>query len=190
MEFVLFDIGGVLCDVEPKRAEAVWSSLQHGNESIMTLMDSSGAKPRGDVGALDAQGMASCLSDYIGTNVSEQELRTVWGAMVQWRPFVKELTAALNVPYGVLSTIDPIHSDSLGDLEGASPIVYSWKIGVAKPHKEAFMKAIAACPCEPKEILYLDDLEENVAEANRCGMVAVQVKDEREIRRALGTMLR
>ena len=158
MEFVLFDIGGVLCDVEPQRAEAAWSKIRPGSGSIMELMDSSGAKPRGDVGKLDALGMASCLSDHMGSAVTEEELRGVWGAMVQWRPFVNTLTAALKVPFGVLSTIDPIHSAALGDLKGASPIVYSWRIGITKPHRKAFTKAIAACPCEANRILYLDDL--------------------------------
>ena len=189
MDFVLFDLGGVLCDVEPFRAQAAWVEAGIREGAIMELMDTSRAKPLGDVGKLDAAGMARKLSASIGENVSEEVLRHVWGSMVRWRTFVPELTAGLTVPYGVLSTIDPIHSDALGPLDGAHPLVYSWEIEVAKPDRRAFEIAIERCAYPSQAILYLDDRLENVSQAQSCGMRALQVTNEDEIRRALGSLL-
>ena len=186
LEFVLFDLGGVLCDVRPARAQSAWENLYPAGGSIVDAMARSGSKPQGDVGALDPQGMADVLSAYLQQQVSEKELRKVWGSMVSWRPFVPSLIDLLRLPYGVLSTIDPIHSDALGLLAGADPVVYSWKIGVTKPFKKAFELALARCPVPPEQVLYVDDLTENVEQARRCGMVAHQVTCEDEILAVLG----
>jgi glucose-1-phosphatase len=185
MDFVLFDLGGVLCNVEPQLAEDAWARAGLGSASIVELMNQSLAKPQGDVGGLDIGGMAKSLGDTIGTHVPDELLIQVWGAMVSWRPFVAELVQRLTVPYGVLSTIDPIHSLALGPLSGAMPLVYSWEIGVAKPHSDAFLKAIAKCPVAAERILYLDDLQENVDEAKRCGLNAYTVTEEADIVRHL-----
>jgi HAD superfamily hydrolase (TIGR01509 family) len=185
IDFVLFDLGGVLCSVQPHLAEEAWERAGQGKGSIMELMHRSNAKPLGDVGELDIQGMARVLGEAMACSVSEALLTDVWGAMVSWRPFVPDLLERLTVPYGVLSTIDPIHSFALGPLPGAEPLVYSWDIGVTKPHPDAFLKAIDRCPVKPRRILYLDDLEENVTEARRCGLNAYCVTEEVDILRVL-----
>lgn len=185
MDFVLFDLGGVLCDVEHERSEDAWHRLHPGKPSIVESMHDSLAKPQADVGLLTAAGMAKRLTEHTGFQVTEAELRQVWGDMVRWRPFVPSLRARLNVPFGVLSTIDPIHSDRLGPLQGADPLVYSWEIGVAKPDLRAFKSALTRIPVRPGRVLYLDDLEENVRAATRCGMSAVRVTQESEIEEAL-----
>jgi len=188
--FVLFDLGGVLCDVEPIRAEAVWATAGLAPGSIVELMDQSGAKPGGDVGRFDAGGMARALSAHLGVEVSLDLLHEVWGAMVSWRPFVDPMLSRLRVPYGVLSTIDPIHSSALGRLKGASPVVFSWEIGVVKPHREAFLRTLARCNSNPGYILYLEARTENVDQARACGMQAQQVTCAQEVLGALRPFMR
>ena len=96
MDFVLFDLGGVLCDVEPERAERAWRGVsKDASQSIIALMDESGAKPGGDVGRYDADAMADVLSAHLGWTVSKHTLQGVWGAMVSWRTFVAGLLPRL-----------------------------------------------------------------------------------------------
>ena len=189
IEFVLFDIGGVLADVLPDRSEERWRSYGFTG-SIMGAMYASGAKGRGDVGHLDPRGMASALSDHLGAEVSLEVLKDVWGAMVSWRPFVLELLGRVVVPYGVLSTIDPIHSEALGPLPGADPIVYSWDIGVTKPEAAAFVVALERAPVSAKSILYVDDRRENVEAADAVGLHATLVDDQATLEAALLALLK
>ena len=187
---MLFDLGGVLADVRPERAAARWEALGYPPDRFDAAFVGSGAKPEGDLGLLDAEGMRRRVEGVVGRAVPSAALREVWGAMVIWRPWVPALIARVTVPYGVLSTIDPVHAAALGPLVGADPIVYSCEIGAVKPDPRAFEAAIARCPVPAEAIRYVDDRADNVAEALRAGLQAVQVVDLPSLEVALADLLR
>ena len=188
--FVLFDLGGVLVDVDQERAEAKWREEGHDPDLFHAAIFESGAKPLGDLGHIDREGMRDRVDGAVPGGVSLAALQAIWGAVVSWRPWVDALLPRLTVPYGVLSTIDPVHVEALGPLRGADPIVYSCEIGAVKPDARAFETAAARCPVPPEQVRYVDDLPENVAAARRAGFDAHQVTNEAELLSALAVVLR
>jgi putative hydrolase of the HAD superfamily len=52
------------------------------------------------------------------------------------------------------------------------PICYSHEIGVTKPDAEAFLIALERMGARPDSVLFIDDVAENVAAAQRLGMRA------------------
>ncbi|RIX28970.1 hypothetical protein D1781_14045 [Amnibacterium setariae] len=52
------------------------------------------------------------------------------------------------------------------------PILYSHEIGVSKPDGRAFAIALAQMDARPHEVLFIDDVDENVESARRLGLHA------------------
>ena len=186
---MLFDLGGVLVDVAVERAEAEWVRAGQRAEDFHAAFYKSGAKPLGDLGQLDQEGMRARVDLAASARVDLEALRQIWGAVVSWRAWVPALLSELRVPYGVLSTIDPVHAHVLGPLQGAEPIVYSCEIGAVKPDPRAFALAAERCPVPPHRVRYVDDLAENVRAARRAGFRAYQVSDRASVRAALSDVL-
>lgn len=185
VRFVLFDLGGVLVDVDEELSRARWVELGYAADRYEAAFYQSHAKPGGDLGDHSPEGMRRLVEALAGAPVPPEALLDVWTAQVAWRPWVRDLLARLRVPYGVLSTIDPIHAAALGPLPGASPILYSCEMGVVKPSRLAFEMAAEACPTEPSWIRYVDDRSENVAAALAVGLDARQVSDRESVEAAL-----
>ncbi len=190
--FVLFDLGGVLCDVDIDRGRRRCLELGY-SEAVFHAVEASGAKRGGDAGALDEAGMLATVRTFApaaAARLTEAHLGDFWGAIVTWRRFVPTLLERLTVPFGVLSVIDPFHAATLGPLPGADPLLYSYEAGVLKPDPRAFQGAIAACPQPAEAIRFLDDRSDNVQAARIAGLDAVQVSDLTGIQAALTPILR
>ncbi len=189
VDFVLFDIGGVLADVDQERSELRWRELGLAPDRFHAAFYDSGAKPGGDLGTHDIEAMRAAVSRSAGRPLTRGELLAIWGAMVAWRPWVTALLARLTRPYGVLSTIDPVHAEVLGALPGADPVLYSCDIGAVKPDPRAFQVACQRCPARAERIVYVDDRADNVAQARRAGLNAHQVVDREGLERVLAGVL-
>jgi FMN phosphatase YigB (HAD superfamily) len=189
VDFIFFDLGGVLVDVDHARAEEAWVSAGSADCSLVSALVHSGAKTAGDRGEITEDGMCARVSEFCGIPLTREALRTFWGGVVSWRAFVPDLLQRLRVPYGVLSNIDPVHAFVLGSLPGACPVLYSFDLGVVKPHRDAFDQAVQRCGVEATRIGYLDDRLENVEGAQRAGMQARHVTDWNGIQKALDGLL-
>lgn len=187
--FVLFDLGGVLVDVDERLSRARWVDLGYAEGRYDAAFYGSHAKPGGDLGDHSPEGMRRLVEALAGAPVTPEGLIDIWTAQVAWRPWTRDLLGRLQVPYGVLSTIDPIHAAALGPLPGASPVLYSCEMGVVKPARRAFEIAAEACPCAPEQIRYVDDRSENVAAALEVGFDARLVSDRPSIESALQGVL-
>ena len=190
VEFILFDLGGVLVDVDHDRAEEAWSAAGIAPCSLVSAMVDSGAKAAGDRGEISETEMGVRVSEFCGVELSLNAMRTYWGGVVSWRAFVPDLLKRLRLPYGVLSNIDPIHAAVLGPLPGACPVLYSFDLGTVKPDEDAFKQAVERCGVDAACIGYLDDRIENVEGARRVGLNAVQVTDWSGIQQHLEAVLR
>jgi len=177
-------------DVDEDLSRARWVEHGYAAGRYDAAFYTSHAKPGGDLGDHDAEGMRRLVEALAGAPVSPEALLDIWTAQVAWRPWVRDVLSRLVVPYGVLSTIDPIHAAVLGPLPGADPILYSYEMGVTKPAKEAFERAALATPCEPAHVLYVDDRQENVAAGARVGFRAHRVDHQDDLEVALAPALR
>ena len=124
VDFILFDLGGVLVDVDHVRAERDWVTTGLAECSLVSALVGSGAKAAGDRGEISEDEMCARVAQYCEIDLTREELRTFWGRVVSWRAFVPDLLQRLRVPYGVLSNIDPVHAAVLGRLPGACPVLY------------------------------------------------------------------
>ena len=86
----------------------------------------------------------------------------------------KELAEHYRV--GILSNVSQAVSEKGKSIPGLwpevvfDPLVLSFEVGLAKPDVRIFQHAIKVAGCEPSEILFIDDIEANVAAAQTAGL--------------------
>lgn len=187
--YVLFDLGGVLVDVDMAPAEAAWSRLDLDAKGVVEAVVGSGAKWAGDRGQATEAQMLQTVQVAGHPTLDKSRFRALWGAVVSWRPFVAPLLSRLAVPFGVLSNIDPVHAVVLGPLPGATHRFYSYDIGLMKPDPQAFEAAIDQIGIDRATIRYLDDRADNVEAALQVGMSAHQVTSAAEVEQVLADLL-
>ena len=188
-DFVLFDLGGVLVDVSIARAVEAWREQTSATCGLVEAVITSGAKASADRGEVNEDGMRHLVEVASGLSLSREDFRAIWGAVVSWRPFVPGLLKRINVPFGVLSNIDPVHAAVLGPLAGASPCIYSFDIRAMKPEPAAFERAAAQLSVPATRVLYLDDRTENVAAASAHGFCARETRSGADVEQALAPVL-
>jgi putative hydrolase of the HAD superfamily len=68
-------------------------------------------------------------------------------------------------------------------------VVISAEVGMRKPEPEIFKHAVATLGLEPRECVFIDDVEANVAAAVACGMAGVHHTDAATTARELEALL-
>jgi glucose-1-phosphatase len=97
----------------------------------------------------------------------------------------------LNYKLGILS--NTIENDShalklwgihdLFDFHG-----FSFKLGVVKPNKNAYIKVATKLKVKLEECVFVDDKEVNVEAAKKVGMIAIQIKNVEQVKSDLAKL--
>jgi putative hydrolase of the HAD superfamily len=194
-EVLLFDVGGVLVDVRRDLARARWTALTGlPGERFDQAVFGDGRKDAFDRGDLGPTAFFGAALESIGDRDLGPALDAAFRAIVQPRPWVVPLVAALAARYrlAILSNIDPVHAEELARLPVAAlfpTVALSFRIGARKPEPAAYAAALDLLGGVAAErVLLLDDLAPNVAAARAAGLRAVPVPDEATLRSALAAL--
>lgn len=188
IQAVVFDIGGVL-EITPRTGWVEkWETrlhLQPGelDERLMNvwrdgslgIISEEDVKKRiGEIMGLDREHVEALMADlweeYLGElNV---ELTAYFASL---RPHYQ--TALLSNSFvGARSREqERYHFDEICDL-----LIYSHEEGIAKPERGVFALTCERLGVQPAEIVFLDNVEANVAAARECGLQAILFKDTNE----------
>lgn len=183
-DFALFDLGGVLVEVDFDRAAARWMEAGLGPPTLTEAFRRAG-RAQWERGALSSAELVEGLRGCSRRPLSTEAICEAWCCAVWWRPWVGQLIGRLRVPFGVLSNTDPWHVGALGVLPGATCCVYSFETGAWKPEAAAFEAAIARCGHPAERVRYLDDRPENVEAARALGFQARLTTDRVSVEAAL-----
>lgn len=92
--------------------------------------------------------------------------------MVEW---AQRLSAA-GYRTGILSNIGdgltPWMVENFAWLKSFHHLTWSWQLKLAKPDPGIYLHAAQSLGCEPREVLFIDDKEENLEAARKVGMNA------------------
>ncbi len=178
IEWILFDLGGVLLDVEQPRifsrlqslADLPASTIEHRLKTAPFFRDDFMVKE------FSPAEVALHVNKTLGTTLPTDEiveaLNSELGAVIST---TADLLPGLQrkVKTGCLSNTNSIHWDKLlqaypfmgnFDRRFASQI-----LGCAKPGREIYDKVAGLLSVQPRQILFFDDKHENVESAQRLG---------------------
>lgn len=189
---VLFDLGNVLCTVDLGRLASAWEA-RTGLPwlDLERAMLASGLKRAFDTGQAGPEEVAAHVAEVTGLGLGAEDLRALWETVLGPWPEANALAArvARLVPTGLLSNTDPLHHAHAKTLcpalGGMRVQVVSYEVGALKPERAIYDAAVRAMGTDAGRILFLDDLDENVAGARAAGLQAARVRTLEDMEQAL-----
>ena len=189
---VLFDLGGVVLDIDFDRALAAWQ--RHSRLAPHELRERFGFDEpyeRHETGALPAEGYFAHLRELLQLECDAAAVQAGFNAIL-----VGEITEtarlldALRVPCYAISNTNAVH---LAEMERIVPqllrrftrVFTSHEMGHRKPHPESFRHVLREIGLPTPEVLLFDDLQANVDGARAVGLQAVLVTSPADVRAAL-----
>ena len=188
---VVFDLGGVLIDVDFMRACARLEAAGGPPAArIRDLILGGKEKTALDTGRLSPQEFAARTCAAIDVRLPYADFAGIWCDIFAEK---REVTVLLdeignNADLVLLSNTDPLHLGYVRSryafLEKFGHLVLSYEVGHAKPARQIYERALALCGQGTKAI-YFDDVAEFVSAARACGLPAQQFRDASGLRRDL-----
>jgi len=191
---LLFDLGGVLIDIDFDLAFQAWS--RHSSLPLATLRERllfDEPYERHERGEIAAEAYFAHLTASLQLAATPDEVAAGWNAI-----FRDEITATLErvavarrtLPCYVLTNTNATHMACWGArfprvVAGFDRIFASHEIGLRKPEPAVFDYVCRATGVEPASLLFFDDSQVNVDAAAAHGLQAVLVRGPADVARAL-----
>ncbi len=191
---IIFDLGNVLIPFDWKRGyDAFAQASPFPAEEVRRRIKETGLFEGFERGRVEPRIVAERISALLGLDVTFEQFRQIWSSIFLPETILEEdMLVRLHARHRLLllSNTDAIH---YGWIREKYPImrhfdhaILSFELGLRKPESGIYQEAIARAGCEPREIFFADDREENVEGALRAGIDAVQFQSagrlEQELR--------
>ena len=196
VEVLLFDLGGVIIEIDFGRCFASWASAAGGGadaDAIRSRFSMDAAYQAHERGSIDGLEYFAALRATLEIELSDADLLVGWNDI-----FVRAITdvdpmlraAREKFPLHAFTNSNPTHQAAWFPRFAAELSVFdrtfvSSEIGLRKPDVEAFATVAAALDTTTDRVLFFDDTPENVTGARASGMQAVLVNSTADVRRAL-----
>jgi HAD superfamily hydrolase (TIGR01509 family) len=186
--FVIFDLGNVLVYIHPesflqtlgidspenrliyqKKVIDIVRLYERGEDSTEKFLDNLDSLFNAD----DTRGVQRGGNGRYSRDDFRRAMLSIIGRPV---PGMEELVRSLSlkVPLGLLSNTNPLHFDacmeSLRALQFIPSHFLSYRLRSLKPEPGIFTQTIDFLQLDPRDILYVDDLPENIEAAGRAGL--------------------
>ena len=177
---LLLDLGGVLVGADHSLAMEAFSSLASRDENFMReAIYKSGLILEFETGAIGASEFREAVCRVLEIEIPQRQFDDAWCKTVYELPKTGSLLKELAKKYSlyVLSNTNPIHfkdiqlrfPDWMGLINGFH---LSFEIGLIKPSREYFSRAMKRFDLIPQACVFLDDSEENTSSASSFGIRA------------------
>jgi glucose-1-phosphatase len=147
---------------------------------------------RYEIGAISTEDFVAALKEVFAGRFSRAELLNAWNEIIRdQNNEIVSIVDAVQTRFrtAVLSNTSESHWKKA---LATAPVLHripfhftSFEAGAAKPDPRIYEYALAQLGGAPEEILFIDDLEENVRAAERCGMQGIVYVSPEELRREL-----
>lgn len=194
IEALLFDLGGVVIEIDFGRVFQVWQGLSRLSlDDIRRRFKMDAAYRRHERGEIGASEYFAHLRATLGLEGSDEEIALGWN-----RIFGNEIPetvkciqlARRGLPCYAFTNSNPIHRAAWtvaypNAIAAFERIFVSSELGLRKPERAAFDAVARAIGADPSTILFFDDTLENVQGARAAGMHAVLVREPADVEEAL-----
>jgi glucose-1-phosphatase len=194
IDALLFDLGGVLVEIDFERVCARWAEAASLPVAHVKARFSHGeAYARHERGEIGIAAYCDALRHELQIELDDEQLVEGWQ-----RVFVKEIEPTVRllralrgrVPMYLFSNTNPTHyaywrERYAAALEPLERIFVSNEIGMRKPERAAFEHIAREIGVPPERILFFDDTLSNVEAARALGMPSVLVRRPEDVRLAV-----
>jgi len=192
---ILFDIGNVIVHFDYMRAVKRFSEMEDISQEIIEQhFYCSEWERMHETGQLSSRDFYQNLKDSLELKLGFGDFVAIWNDIFWLNPDVAKLVERLKGKYQLasLSNTNPLHyaycRESFPILDQIDVIFTSHELGVRKPDPGIYVKVTRELGVEAGEIVFVDDLAENVRGATAAGMRATQYVDHKQLKRELSQM--
>lgn len=190
---ILFDIGRVLVRLDISAAMAgLATGSTMSSQEVWAAIESHPRWRDWQEGRLSPHEWHRQFGQRLGSVLDFEAFRAAWNAALLPEPILPDaLLQQLARSYRValVSNTDPFH---VAHLEANFPFmghfplrIYSCAVGSCKPDPLIYKEALRACRVQAQEALFIDDLAENIAGAERLGMAGIVFESASQLEREL-----
>jgi len=181
---IIFDLGGVIINLDTQKTASEMRKLGFEDfEKSYSLLNQTDIFDLLEKGLISPSQFRFEIQKQLPKTVSDQELDTAWSSMLLDFPAKRiELIQSLKNKYRtfLLSNTNKIHYDNyntdfvsvygcqLNDI--FEKAYYSFEVGMRKPEVDIYQFVLKQSHLNPKETLFIDDLEANIRTAKTMGI--------------------
>jgi glucose-1-phosphatase len=190
----LFDLGNTLIKLAYERVlENICRLSTVKRDELIEILEAPGSYRDMERGALSFWEFYEFVCDKTGYRGSIRDFNEVWSDFFDGTmPGIEELLERVRARYRVafLSNSNEVHAELIPRkfsslFEKDDRFIFSHRIKVAKPDPEIFRRAVDILGTTAQQVVFIDDLSENVAAARSLGMQAFQFIDTLSLTRLL-----
>lgn len=193
-ESLLFDLGGVIIDIDFSRAFRAWQPISNLSfDKIAEKFKFDAQYERHERGEITAAEYFEHLRSTLSLSADDARILEGWNSIYIGE--IAETVALLrsarkDLPCFAFTNTNAVHQEAWSTQFPAvvrlfGRIFSSHEIGRRKPEKEGFEHIGRALGVRLDSIMFFDDLIENVEGAQAAGLQAVHVRSPRDVRNAL-----
>jgi putative hydrolase of the HAD superfamily len=194
IEGLLFDLGGVVIEINFECAFQVWKRWTLLSiEEMRHRFKMDEEYEQHERGEIEASAYFSHLRNILELEASDSAIASGWNAI-----FLNEIVETVNYiqavknkfPCFAFTNSNPTHQISWMSafprvVESFEQIFVSSELGLRKPEREAFEAIANATGVGLDAMLFFDDSLENINGAQTAGMPAIHVKGHLDVKQAL-----
>lgn len=191
---LLFDLGGVLIEIDPRRSYEYWAKAARIDAAVLCARGvSEDDFKRHERGEISEPAFFEALRTRLGLHLDDDAMAAGWNARLgkaipEARAQLERAAALL--PVYLFSNSNRTHRAHWAERHATMLSIFSGSfvscdIGRRKPEPKAFQEIAGLIGCAPGHILFFDDFAENVEGARLAGLQAVRVRDTGDITQAL-----
>jgi glucose-1-phosphatase len=198
VKVLLFDLGGVIINVDFARAFKVWSDYAKVSPDVLkSRFTFDVSYERHERNEITGAEYFALLRELLDINLTDAQLEEGWNAIYQGevagiQTMLKKISPYF--PLYAFSNTNPTHwayavrhyAEVLGLFE---KVFTSSELKKRKPHREAFEAVAREINVKTSEILFFDDLLENILGARKAGLQAIHVQTVEDTKKALESLL-
>ena len=194
---LLFDLGGVVIDIDFNRTFAHWASSAGCDQALLRERFSQDeAYQRHEIGAIGIEQYFASLRVSLGIDLTDAQFLAGWNAIyIDETPGIAALLAraAQRLPLYAFTNTNPAHeafwSVRFADAtKNFRKVFVSSSIGLRKPDAAAFEFVVKEIGVPANRIVFFDDGPHNIEGARACGLQTVLVKSPSDVAAALAAL--
>ena len=191
---LLFDMGNVLVRFDSRIALAKLAPrTAYSPDQMIQLMKDWGAIWDYECGRLETQQFFTAICSHLNLcDLTLPEFMSIWSSIFFDDMLISPDTLrSLRRQHRLmlLSNTNAMHFDFIRHkfpvVSEFDETLLSYQLGLMKPDPRIFAEAVARARCEPSEIFFIDDIEENVQAALSVGIPGTRFESEEQLLREL-----
>ena len=195
INFIVFDIGGVLLDIYPERMVRYISGVTKISPKIIRDRFPEDIHEKYECGLIsDHEWFISYKKTLPQPNcLKEVDFWEAWNRLLGQETNVVDIMIKLKDTYPIWLLSNTNRKHVHNEIENkyafsqlADGAIYSFEEGARKPDKEIFNIATEKIGAKPKTCLFIDDREENVTSSTSVGFLGLHYINAQQLERDLG----